>query len=157
VFLAGGIRLSALGTSVSISPIVPASDDGWWVWSSRWNENWKGKPKYHDNTGPIATSATTNPIGPAVLEPRHPRWKADDKLPSMSIGPYLALYLLRSIVFATNAAVSSCRAAIASIQHTWFCSVLHPQPEDVPYNGANLLIALRIRREVLGWKFGKRI
>jgi hypothetical protein len=25
--------------------IVPARDDKWWLWSSRWNENWQGKPK----------------------------------------------------------------------------------------------------------------
>jgi hypothetical protein len=40
----GGVRLSPLGTSVTIWPIVPAPDDRW-VWSSRWNENWQGKPK----------------------------------------------------------------------------------------------------------------
>jgi hypothetical protein len=24
---------------------LPAPGDRWWVWSSRWNENWQGKPK----------------------------------------------------------------------------------------------------------------
>jgi hypothetical protein len=33
------VRLSALGTSATVCPIVPAPDDRWWVWSSRWNEN----------------------------------------------------------------------------------------------------------------------
>jgi hypothetical protein len=34
-------------------PVAPASDDdGWWVWSSRWNENWQGKPKYSEKSCP---------------------------------------------------------------------------------------------------------
>jgi hypothetical protein len=41
----GGVKLSPLDTSATIWPILPAPDDGWWVWSSRWNE-WQGKPKY---------------------------------------------------------------------------------------------------------------
>jgi hypothetical protein len=41
---------------------VPAPDDRWWsVWSSRWNENWEGKPKYSEKTYPSATLSTTNP------------------------------------------------------------------------------------------------
>jgi hypothetical protein len=36
------VRLSPLGTSATNWPIVPASDDRWWVWCSRWNENWQG-------------------------------------------------------------------------------------------------------------------
>jgi hypothetical protein len=46
----GGVRLSPLGTSATNWPIVPAPDDRWWVWSSRWNENWQGKPKYSEKT-----------------------------------------------------------------------------------------------------------
>jgi hypothetical protein len=42
----GGVRLSPLGTSAPNWPIVPAPDDRWWTWSSRWNENSQGKPKY---------------------------------------------------------------------------------------------------------------
>jgi hypothetical protein len=30
-------------------------------WSSRWNENWWGKPKYSEKTYPSATLSTTNP------------------------------------------------------------------------------------------------
>jgi hypothetical protein len=29
-------------------PIVPALDDRWWLWSSWWNEDWQGKPKYSE-------------------------------------------------------------------------------------------------------------
>jgi hypothetical protein len=32
---------------------------GWWVWSSRCNENWQGKPKYSEKTCPSATLSTT--------------------------------------------------------------------------------------------------
>jgi hypothetical protein len=32
------------------------------VWSSRWNENWQGKPKYSEKIFPSATWSTTNPI-----------------------------------------------------------------------------------------------
>jgi hypothetical protein len=59
-----GMRLSPLGTSANIWPIVPAPDDRWWVWSSRWNENWLGKPKYSEKTCPSATLSATNPIWP---------------------------------------------------------------------------------------------
>jgi hypothetical protein len=45
-------------------PIVPAPDDRWWVRSSRWNENWQGKPKYSEKTCPSATLSTTNPTWP---------------------------------------------------------------------------------------------
>jgi hypothetical protein len=34
---------------------------GWWsVWSSRWNENWQGKPKYSEKTCPSAALSTTD-------------------------------------------------------------------------------------------------
>jgi hypothetical protein len=58
------VRLSPLGTSDINWPIVPAPDDRWWMWSSRWNENWQGKPKYSKKTFPSATLSTTNPIWP---------------------------------------------------------------------------------------------
>jgi hypothetical protein len=48
-------------------PIVPAPDDRWWLWSSRWNENWQGKPKYSEETCPSATLSTTNPTSPDLL------------------------------------------------------------------------------------------
>jgi hypothetical protein len=52
------------GTSTSDWPTVPAPDDRWWVWSSRWNENWQGKPKYCEKTCPSATMSTRNPTWP---------------------------------------------------------------------------------------------
>jgi hypothetical protein len=46
-------------------PIVPAPDDRWgWLWSNWWNEDWQGKPKYSEKTGPSATLSTTNPTWP---------------------------------------------------------------------------------------------
>jgi hypothetical protein len=36
------------------------TDDRWWGWSSRWNENCQGKPKYSEKTCPSATLFTTN-------------------------------------------------------------------------------------------------
>jgi hypothetical protein len=56
----GGARLSLLGTSAAIWPIVPALNDRWWMWNSRWNENWQEKPKYSWKTCPIATLSTIN-------------------------------------------------------------------------------------------------
>jgi hypothetical protein len=45
-------------------PIVPAPDDRWgWLWSSWWNEDWQGKPKYSEKTCPSAT-LSTNPTWP---------------------------------------------------------------------------------------------
>jgi hypothetical protein len=58
------VRLSPLGTAATVWPIVPAPDDRWWLWSSRWNANWQGKPKYLEKTCPSATLSTTNPTWP---------------------------------------------------------------------------------------------
>jgi hypothetical protein len=55
----GGVRLSPLGTLVNNWPILPALDYRW-VWSSRWNEDWQGKPKHSEKTCPSATLSTTN-------------------------------------------------------------------------------------------------
>jgi hypothetical protein len=57
-----GVRLSPLGTPATNWPISWAPDDRWWVWSSRWNDNWQGKPKYSQKTCPSAALSTTNPI-----------------------------------------------------------------------------------------------
>jgi hypothetical protein len=56
----GGLRPSPFGTSATIWPILPAPDDGWWVWSSRWNER-QMKPKYWEKTCRSVTLSTTNP------------------------------------------------------------------------------------------------
>jgi hypothetical protein len=49
----GGVRLSPLGTSPSVWPIIPAPGDRWWwMWSVRWNMNWQGNPKYSEETFP---------------------------------------------------------------------------------------------------------
>jgi hypothetical protein len=57
----GGVRQSSIGTSATNWPTAPAPSGRWWVWSSRWNENWQEKPKYSDKTCPSATLSTTNP------------------------------------------------------------------------------------------------
>jgi hypothetical protein len=62
----GGVRLSPLGTSATNWPIVPAPDDRWWVWSSQWNENWQGIPKYSEKTCASVTLSTTNPTWPGL-------------------------------------------------------------------------------------------
>jgi hypothetical protein len=67
----GGVRLSPLGTSATVWPIVPAPiNRWWWMWSSRWNENWQGKPKYSEKTCPSATLSTTNPTWPDLARTR---------------------------------------------------------------------------------------
>jgi hypothetical protein len=48
----GGVRLNKLGTSATKWHIVTAPNHRWWMWSSRWNENWRGKPKYREKPGP---------------------------------------------------------------------------------------------------------
>jgi hypothetical protein len=61
------VRLSPLGTLATNWSIVPAPDDRWWwwwLWSSRWNENWQGKPKHSEKTCPSATLFATNPTWP---------------------------------------------------------------------------------------------
>jgi hypothetical protein len=74
----GGMRLSPLGTSATVRPIVPAPDDRWWwVWSSRirigrGNRSTQRKP----TAVPLAhhKSRMTWP-GP---EPGPPRWEANN-------------------------------------------------------------------------------
>jgi hypothetical protein len=57
----GAVRLSPFGTSATNWPVVPVPDDRWWwMWRSRWNENWQGKPKFSDKICPSATLSTTN-------------------------------------------------------------------------------------------------
>jgi hypothetical protein len=58
------VRLSPLGTSATNWLILPAPDDKWWVWNSRWNESWQGKPKYSEKTCSSASLSTTNPTWP---------------------------------------------------------------------------------------------
>jgi hypothetical protein len=58
------VRLSPLGTSAINWPIVPAPNERWWMWSSRWNEYWQGKPKYLQKTCPSATLSAINPTWP---------------------------------------------------------------------------------------------
>jgi hypothetical protein len=60
----GGVWMSPLGTSATNWSIVPAPGDRWWMWSSRWNEDWQGKPKYSEKPSPSATLSTTNPTWP---------------------------------------------------------------------------------------------
>jgi hypothetical protein len=55
------VSLSPFGTSATNWPIVPAHDDRWWAWSSRWNEKLQGKPKYAEKTCSSATLLTMNP------------------------------------------------------------------------------------------------
>jgi hypothetical protein len=58
------IQLCCLSAVGHCWPIVPARDDRWWLWSSSWNEDWQGKPKYSEKTCPSATLSTTNPTWP---------------------------------------------------------------------------------------------
>jgi hypothetical protein len=46
--------------------VLPALDDTWWVWSSRWNKDLQGKPKYSEKTCPSAALSTTNPTWPEL-------------------------------------------------------------------------------------------
>jgi hypothetical protein len=58
-----GVGLSPLGTAATTGLLrqLQMIDDGW-MRSSRWNENWQGKPKYSEKTCPSTTLSTTNPI-----------------------------------------------------------------------------------------------
>jgi hypothetical protein len=59
----GGMRLGPLGTSATNWPILPAPNDRR-VWSSRWNDNWQGKPKYSKKPFSTRALSTTNPTRP---------------------------------------------------------------------------------------------
>jgi hypothetical protein len=57
----GGVRLSPLGTLATNWTTVPAPGDRWWwMWSSRWSENWQRKSQYSEKTCPSATLSTIN-------------------------------------------------------------------------------------------------
>jgi hypothetical protein len=66
---------------------------GWWwgVWSSRWKENWQGKPKYSEKTCRSATLSTTKPTW-FGLEPVPPRWESGDEPPELWHGQGMRLY-----------------------------------------------------------------
>jgi hypothetical protein len=64
LFFSHGARLSPHGTAPTVWPIVPAPGDRWYVWSSRRNKNWQGKPKYSEKTCPSAILSTTNSTWP---------------------------------------------------------------------------------------------
>jgi hypothetical protein len=55
----------------------PRDERWWWMWNSRWNENWQGKPKYPEK---ICRNATFVHYKPHMtwpgIEPGLPRWKA---------------------------------------------------------------------------------
>jgi hypothetical protein len=57
-----GVRLSPLSTSATIWSNVPSPDDGWWVWSNRWNENWRRENR--NTRRKNATLSLTNPTWP---------------------------------------------------------------------------------------------
>jgi hypothetical protein len=70
---------SPLGKSATIWPAVAAPDDRWWMWSSRWNENWQGKPKYSKKacfssilSTKILHDLTRKGIRAAAVESRRP-------------------------------------------------------------------------------------
>jgi hypothetical protein len=48
----GGVRLSPLYCG-HYWPTVPAPDDRWWVWSSRWNDNWQGNRSTQRKPAPV--------------------------------------------------------------------------------------------------------
>jgi hypothetical protein len=65
IIILSGVRLSQLGTSATVWPIVPAPDDRWWwLWNNWWNEDWQGNPKFSEKTCSTAISSTTNPTWP---------------------------------------------------------------------------------------------
>jgi hypothetical protein len=88
------VRLSLLGTSATNWPIVPAPDNRWRVWTSRWNENCKGKPKYSEKICPSATLSTTNPTSPDVgLNPGNRSGKSTNNRLSYSMASRKSLTL----------------------------------------------------------------
>jgi hypothetical protein len=44
---------ASLGTSVTNWLIVPAPNDKWWMWSSRWNQNWQGNRSTRRKPAPV--------------------------------------------------------------------------------------------------------
>jgi hypothetical protein len=56
-----GVRLSPLHMSNIAWPVLPPPDNRWWVWNSRWNENWQVKLKCSEETFHNATSSIINP------------------------------------------------------------------------------------------------
>jgi hypothetical protein len=71
------VTFLGVGTSATIWATMPALDDRWWwMWSSRWNENWQGKPKCSGKTCPSASLSTTNRAWPGLgSNPGRRCWK----------------------------------------------------------------------------------
>jgi hypothetical protein len=85
VRIVGGGGDSPLGTSATVWPIVLAPDDRrWWGWSSRWNENWQGKPKYPEKICPR-------------LEPGQSQQEAGDYPPQLWLFPLIPTFVAQGI------------------------------------------------------------
>jgi hypothetical protein len=50
VELGASCDIESTCTPTAIGTVVPASDDDRLLWSSRWDENWQGNPKYSEKT-----------------------------------------------------------------------------------------------------------
>jgi hypothetical protein len=110
----GGVWLSPLCTSATNWPIVPAPDNRWWVWSSRWNENLLGKPKHSVETCPRATFSTTNPSW-ADLGSDLGRRGEKSVTNSLSYGTaWIECYHLVNLI-CMNATLNCCRTQIFQI------------------------------------------
>jgi hypothetical protein len=75
-----GVRLSPLGTAVTIGLLYQLQMIGDGICGSNWwNGDWQAKPKYSEKTCPSATLPITNPtrLGPG-LQPGPPWWEASD-------------------------------------------------------------------------------
>jgi hypothetical protein len=106
------VRLSPLGTSATNWPIPAPDDRWWWMWSSRWNENWQGKQKYSDKTYPSATLSSTNPTWPdlATNPGRRGGKPATNRL---SYGTALFLHLNRTRVWLMHQVASAVCAGVS--------------------------------------------
>jgi hypothetical protein len=90
ILLGGKGEMSPIVTSATNWPIVPAPNR--WTWSIWWIENWQGKPKYSEKTGPSATLSITNPTWPNLgSNPGRRGEKAETNRLSYGMAPWRLL------------------------------------------------------------------
>jgi hypothetical protein len=96
------MRLSPLGTTVTILPSVPGQDDRWWwLRSSRW-EDWQGKLKYSEKICPRSTVSTTNPIW---LDPDSNPGRSSGKTATNRLSYGTVIIPLRNVIMSTRRGV----------------------------------------------------
>jgi hypothetical protein len=129
----GGVRLSPLGTSANIWPIVPAPyDDWWWMWSSRWNECQRNRntPRNLPQWRFVHHKPHITRLG---LEPGQSRWQLTAWATAR---PFKCTYTIGLIYYIETSVRNKCRCSflLCTFYTTCFGPYWWPSSADIYSN-----------------------